>query len=40
MLIREKRPIIINDELLNLVLWKAGPDVEKDAEAQYFCYVN
>lgn len=33
MLIREKVPIITNDELLNLVLWKTGIDMEKDAEA-------
>lgn len=33
MLITEKVPIITNDELLNLVLWKTGIDMEKDAEA-------
>lgn len=33
MLIREKRPIILNAELLKLVLWKAGLGVEKAAEA-------
>lgn len=33
MIIREKRQIMKNDGLLNLVLWKVGLDEEKDAEA-------
>ena len=33
MLIIEKRPIITSDELFNFVLWKAEPEVEKDAKA-------